>query len=125
MTSRGLAVGDVVLARFPEHIPPGHEQQGLRPAVIVGLPATLGIPRFASVLLLPVTTDRGEEWATRSPLLYPRLTAGTGGLRVDSLVLLDQLRVLSSERVIGVMGTLAGNVYQPIYEGRRRMLGGP
>jgi mRNA interferase MazF len=91
VTSRGLAVGDVVLAQFPEHLPPGHEQQGLRPAIVVGLPDRLGLPRFPIVALVPLTTDRGEAWSTHNPALYPRLAARTGGLRVDSLALLDQV----------------------------------
>lgn len=46
-----LAPGDIVLGRFPEHLSPGHEQGGPRPALVVGLPGRLGIPRFPLVLL--------------------------------------------------------------------------
>ena len=41
-----LAVGDVISALFPEHVPGGREQQGYRPAVVVGIPERLGLPRF-------------------------------------------------------------------------------
>jgi mRNA interferase MazF len=61
----GLAAGDVVSAFFPEHIPGGHEQQGLRPAV-VGVPERLGEPRFEVLVVVPMTTDRDQEWSKRS-----------------------------------------------------------
>lgn len=125
MTARkGIAaIGDVMLAAFPQHIPPGHEQEGQRPAVIVGLPEALGVPRFPLMLVVPLTTDRGQPWALRSPALYPRIPAGAGGLPRDSLALLDQLCILTAWRVGGLIGTLPPANYQPIREGLRRLLG--
>lgn len=122
--ARRLAPGDIVLARFPEHRPPGHEQHGLRPALVVGLPDLLGQPRFPVVLAAPLTTDRRQAWASRSSRLYPRLPAGTGGLPADSLALLDQTRSLDWERVAGYLGTLPSEAYRPIRDGLRDMLAG-
>lgn len=121
--ARRLAPGDVLLARFPEPRPSGHEQHGLRPALVVGLPDLLGQPRFPVVLLTPLTTDRRQAWASRSPRLYPRLPAGAGGLPADSLALLDQTRSLDWERVAGYLGTLPSEVYQPVRDGLHDMLG--
>jgi mRNA interferase MazF len=91
-----VSVGDIVSADFPEHNPEGHEQEGARPAVVVGLPEKLGASRFPTLLLAPLTSDRGEarRWAAKSPSLYPRLSKGTAGLRSNSICLLDQVRAL-------------------------------
>ena len=58
--SRPLNIGDVITARFPVHRPVGHEQEGLRPALVIGLPNRVGSPRFAMLLLAPMTTDRQQ-----------------------------------------------------------------
>ena len=33
-----LTCGDVIIVTLPAHTPKGHEQQGTRPAVVVGIP---------------------------------------------------------------------------------------
>ena len=83
--NKRLAAGDLVLARFPEHVPAGHEQTGVRPAVVVGLPEALGMPRYPVIWVTPLTTDRGQVWATRSPQLYPQVPAGAAALPADSI----------------------------------------
>lgn len=122
-SGRRLEIGDVVSALFPIHRPDGHEQEGYRPAVIVGLPERLGTPRFGGPLLAPMTSDRGQDWAERSPALYPRYAAGTAGLRSPSICLLDQTRALGSERVRRYRGRLGEDQYRAIYDGLRKMLG--
>jgi mRNA interferase MazF len=104
------------------HVPGGHEQQGLRPAVIVGIPERLGIPRFEVLVVVPMTTDRGQEWSRRSPALYPRFSKGTAHLRSPSICLLDQVRAIGAERVRGYRGTLGADQYRPIHDGLRRMM---
>lgn len=122
MSKQVLSIGDVVTVLFPVHDPAGHEQQGYRPAVVVGVPAVLGEPRFPVLLLAPVTTDRGQEWAKSSPALYPRFAQGTAGLGSPSLCLLDQVRAVSVERLRVYRGTLSANEYEPIREGLKRIL---
>jgi mRNA interferase MazF len=119
-----VSVGDVVSADFPEHNPQGHEQESVRPAVVVGVPETLGASRFPTLLLAPLTSDRREarRWAAKSPAHYPRLPKGTAGLRSDSICLLDQVRALGVERVGGYLGSLSGEEYQPIRDGLRHMM---
>ena len=118
-----LGIGDVVFALFPGHDPAGHEQEGYRPAVVVGLPERLGAPRFGVLLCVPMTTDKGQAWAERASGLYPRYPAGTGGLRSPSICLLDQTRSLGVERVSRYRGTLSDEDYEPIRVGLGRMLG--
>ena len=118
-----LEIGDVVSALFPLHQPGGREQEGYRPAVVVGLPELAGTPRFGVLIVAPMTTDRGQEWAKRSPELYPRYPAGTANLRSASVCLLDQVRSLDVARVRGYRGTLSGEEYAPIRNGLEKVIG--
>jgi mRNA interferase MazF len=110
--SRPLAIGDIITARFPIHTPSGHEQEGLRPALVVGLPDKVASPRFSMILLAPITTDRGQTWANTA--LYPKLSKGSHGLVSDSIVLLEQIRSLDASRVEKYVGSLPDSVYKSI-----------
>lgn len=121
-TGESLGIGDVVSALFPLHQPGGHEQQGYRPAVVVGLPELVGSPRFDLLIVAPMTSDKGQEWAEASPDLYPRFAAGTASLRSSSICLLDQIRSLDTERVARYFGTLSKEEYEPICKGLGRIL---
>jgi len=110
-----LTPGAVFVADFPEHDPSGHEQEGPRPAVLVGLPTNAGRPRFPVLMLAPVTTFRGQVWVTAAPDLYPVLRTGAGGLRVDSVALVDQTRGLDASRVSRYLGTLKPEEYVPVH----------
>jgi mRNA interferase MazF len=91
------------LAEFPEHDPKGHEREGLRPALVLGVPSK---PRFPVLLAAPMTTDHAQPWAKAAPGIYIRLPKGVGGLPADSLLLLDQTRSLDAARVRRLLGTL-------------------
>lgn len=121
--TRTLGLGALLVAAFPEHDPSGREQEGPRPAVLVGLPAHAGRPCFPVLLVAPVTTFRGQDWATAAPGLYPVLTAGMGGLRADSVVLVDQTRALDASRVTRFLGALTPGEYAPIRSGLRLICG--
>jgi mRNA interferase MazF len=122
MISRYLQFGDVIVASFPQQNPQGHEQQGYRPCIVVGIPNRLGNPRFDLIVVVPLTSDRGQIWAIDSSDLYPRSFAGTGGLRSPSIVLLDQIRVLNISRIVSYQGSLTPEEYEPILIGIRRMI---
>ena len=79
------------MAQFPAHEPREREQEGYRLAVVVGLPERIGTPRFAVLLLAPMTSDTGKDWAKQATALYLRYAAGTAGLRSISICLLDQV----------------------------------
>lgn len=122
MTNRSLQFGDVVTARFPQQNPQGREQEGFRPAIVVGFPNRLGIPRFSLIVVIPITTDKGQTWALTSPDLYPRFAAGVAGLSSPSIVLLDQVRVIDVNRIVDYRGSLTPDEYQPILIGLQRMI---
>ncbi len=104
---RALQFGDVLNIRLPSQNPQGHEQEGLRPAIVVGLPERVGKTRFPVIFVVPVTSDRGQDWANAAPLLYPRFPVGSGGLRSASIGLLDQLRCVDVRRVVDFRGSLS------------------
>jgi mRNA interferase MazF len=117
---RPLQLGEVLLVDLPRHLPPGHEQEGSRPGVVVGLPERLGPPRYPVVVVVPVTTQSGPWAQPRSPL-YLELPAGAGGLHQASVVLLEHLRGVDRRRVRGSLGTLTPDEYAPIQAGLRQM----
>lgn len=114
-----LEPGDVLLVHLPGHVPPGHEQEGVLPAVVLGVPPEP--VRFGVVLVAPVTTSTGQ-WARRNPVLYPRLPPGAAGLRRPSIVLLDQVRAIDLRRTVEYLGTLAPAELEVIRRGLRRLL---
>lgn len=109
----------MVTAHFPSQDPQGREQEGYRPAVVVGLPELLGRSRFNMVLVVPLTTDRQGVWSRSA--LYPRLTAGTAGLTVDSIVMLDQMRALDVGRMARYLGQLSSEQFEPIKQSLARV----
>ena len=119
---RAAQLGSVLVAFFPEHAPGGHEQEGARPSVVVGLPGAVGTPRFPVLLLAPVTTFKGQAWVAAAPALYPVLGAGAGGLVTASVVLTDQTRSLDASRLARSLGTLSTEEYAPIRAALEKML---
>jgi mRNA interferase MazF len=110
--SKPLAIGDIITARFPVHTPAGHEQEGLRPALVVGIPDNVAKPRFAMVWVAPITTDRQQAWANSD--LYPKLSSSITGLTSDSIVLLEQVRSLDAQRVGKYVSSLSQATYESI-----------
>lgn len=122
MTNRLLQFGDIVTVRFPQQNPQGREQEGYRPAIVVGFPTRLGVPRFQLIVVIPMTTARGQAWAIASPDLYPRFPAGIAELRSASIALLDQVRAIDVNRIVEYRGSLTVDEYAPILSGLQRMI---
>ena len=106
--------GMLLWADLGQRLPPGQEQQGGRPVLLVGVPAKLGSARFPMLIVAPVTSYREQPWAQSAPTLYPRLEAGVGGLPRTSLVLLDPLQAMDPRRIRSYLGRLAPDEYEPI-----------
>jgi mRNA interferase MazF len=117
-----LAVGDILITGFPSQNPQGREQEGIRPALIVGFPQNIGVPRFPLVFVAPLTTDRSQNWAIASPDLYPKLSTGQGNLPRNSIILLDQIRAIDLNRIDRYLGSLTTGEYQPIFSSIQKML---
>lgn len=92
--------GDVVLVKFPSSVPSRREQEGQRPAIVVGIP--LGVVRYPTIVVVPLTTQNGL-WAQENSNVYPKLPAGIGRLKQDSIVLLDQILAVDVRRVVSYL----------------------
>lgn len=95
----------------------GHEQRGTRPCILVSDPEVAADQRFPLVGVVPVTTSEGEG------ALYPRLGAGSGGLRRESWALVDQVRSIDKRRVRQVYGQIESYELDAIDEGLLLFLG--
>lgn len=95
----------------------GHEQQGVRPCVIVTDPEVTEDQRFPMVCVVPITKTRGEG------ALYPSLAPGTSGLRANSYALVDQIRAVDKRRITRIFGSVGGEELIAIDEGLRLLLG--
>jgi mRNA interferase MazF len=110
-----LGRGAVVVVELDPTV--GHEQQGVRPCVVVSDPEVIGDQRFPLVCVVPVTGTAGEG------LLYPTLSPGQSGLAKRSFALIDHLRSVDKRRVRRVFGELAQEEMAAIDEGLAVFLG--
>ncbi|TYQ26718.1 type II toxin-antitoxin system PemK/MazF family toxin [Pseudanabaena sp. UWO311] len=122
MTEHILQIGDVITAKFPSQNPSGRKQEGYRPAIVVGIPSRLGKLRFPLVFVVPMTTDRGQEWADINPNLYVRFSAGVAGLKSPSIALLDQVRAIDISRIVAYRGSLTPQQYEAIAESLQKIM---
>lgn len=121
MTTNHLKLGDIITARFPEQKPQGREQEGYRPAIIVGFPNLVGISRFQVIIVVPLTTYKNQFWADNSPNLYPVFPAEVASLKSSSIALLDQVRAIDVKRVVNYRGSLTEEQYQIITDGLKKI----
>ena len=80
----------------------GSEQQGTRPVVVVSRDA---INQYSPVVVVVPLTDRAHK--TKIFPSHVILKAGEGGLRKDSVALTEQVRAISTKRLIQQVGHLA------------------
>lgn len=118
-----IAIGDVVTVLLPERSPQGHEQEGKRPAVVVGIPDKLGTARFPVLVIVPFSRYQNQPWADAAPQRYPRFAGGKATLRSPSIALLDQVLSVDVRRVQKRRGKLTSEEYAPIKEGLALMCG--
>lgn len=114
-TPVSLARGSVVLVDLDPTV--GHEQRGMRPAVIVSDPLVVEDQRFPLVGVVPISGTAGTG------ALYPRLEAGESGLRKTSYALVDQVRSIDKRRVRRRFGEIAATEPARIDDGLRLYLG--
>ena len=111
-----IARGDVFDVRLDNA--EGSEQQGLRPAIVV---SRQGINETSPVIsIVPLTTYRPHKKT------YPSQTiifAPEGGLTGDSVAKCEQVRPLSTERIIGKRGRVTGTTMKRIDDALRNALG--
>jgi len=95
----------------------GHEQRSTRPCVVVSNPIVSLDQKYPLVGVVPLTGTEGRG------ALYPRIPAGTGGLRKESWALTDQVRSIDKCRVVAAYRVLDPASLQAVDEGIRLFLG--
>jgi mRNA interferase MazF len=110
-----LERGTVVLVDLDPAV--GHEQRNVRPCVVVSDPIVATDQRYPLIGIVPLTGTAGRG------ALYPKLAAGSGGLRKDSWALTDQIRSVDKRRVVSVYKALEPEAMESIDEGIRLFLG--
>ncbi len=118
--TQALRPGAVLLVRIADNVPPGVEQQGVRPVVVVAVPEETGPQRFPVLVVVPLTKAAGH-WADLNPTLYPRLKAGQGGLNLDSTAMIDHVQAVDETRIIKGFGILKPDELRPIKAGLEQM----
>jgi mRNA interferase MazF len=99
--------GDVFMARLDS--PEGSEQSGQRPVILVSRDS---INEHSSMVAVAPVTDRVHK-----KIIYPSqviLVSGEGGLTKESVMLGEQVRAISTTRLIRFMGHLSGSVMSRI-----------
>lgn len=94
--------GDVYVARLDPF--EGSEQAGQRPVIVMSRDS---INEHSSVIVIVPVTDRANK-----KTIYPSQTilrAGDGGLTKESVALGEQVRAISTTRLIRYMGRLSGS----------------
>jgi mRNA interferase MazF len=110
---KALQRGGIVLVDLDPNR--GHEQAGKRPALIV---SSNRVNEIASglVTVLPITRTR------RNLRSYIHIEAPEGGLREDSWVIGEQIRTISTQRILRVWGQVTVETMQSVDEVLRWLL---
>ncbi len=94
-----MIFGDIYLVEIPAS--GGHEQQGVRPAIIVQ--TAENIDRVPTVLIVPFTT---QIKAANFPFTFVVEPDSTNNLTSTSIVLVFQLRAIDKKRIKSKIGSL-------------------
>ncbi len=107
--------GDVILCDLNPVI--GTEQAGIRPAVILQIDRANAVSPHT--IIAPFTTK------IRNMILpcHVLISAGNGGLSLDSVILCEQVRVIDKKRMIKVIGHLDCSLMEKIDKALSLILG--
>lgn len=111
--------GDIVLVKLPPPAgPPGREQFGDRPAIVVQEDPSNA--NLSTVLIVPLTSRLPAAHLPGSFTVSP---TDTNGLDVKSVVLSHQLRAIDRRRIQRVIGSLGADAMATLEAEMRRLLG--
>jgi mRNA interferase MazF len=113
--------GDVYLARLEPRS--GSEQRGYRPVVLVSDDLMNQEPRWASLIVLPITSSARQAQRKRylGPTIVP-LAKGEGGLKQESFVLCHQVTTLDRSKLLQALGSLEESSLNKINQGLKLAL---
>ena len=95
--------GDVVLVQLPRpQGKPGHEQYGVRPAVVIQNDPELA--KLSTTVVVPLTSQLSATRFENTLIISP---TGENGLKVKSVALVHQLRAIDRQRINSTIGKLS------------------
>ena len=107
--------GDIYLVEIPTS--GGHEQQGVRPAIIVQ--TSENIDKVPTVLVVPFTT---QIRASNFPFTFVVEPDLTNNLTSKSVALVFQLRAIDKKRLKNKLGSLRSNDIQTLKQNLEKIL---
>ncbi|MHB1665588.1 MAG: type II toxin-antitoxin system PemK/MazF family toxin [bacterium] len=110
-----MIFGDIYLVEIPTS--EGHEQQGLRPAIIVQ--TADDIDKVPTVLIVPFTT---QIKALNFPFTFVVNPDSANNLASVSIVLVFQLRAIDKKRLKNKIGSLSTNDTQVLKQKIKMLL---
>lgn len=97
----------------------GHEQAGQRPVLVLSVDGfNQGLSGLVMVLPLTSKTTKSRHIAAHIPVTPPE-----GGLKSPSVVLCDQLRTISKDRLANCWGTTSAGTLMAVENAVRILLG--
>jgi mRNA interferase MazF len=114
-----MSRGDIVLVNLPQTANgAGHEQVGMRPALIVHDDATSDT--LSVIMIVPFTSNLKAQRFPHTILIQP---SGDNGLTVPSVLLVFQLRAIDKQRVTRKIGRLEEELLEKANQAMRDLLG--
>ncbi|MDI7261939.1 MAG: type II toxin-antitoxin system PemK/MazF family toxin [Thermodesulfobacteriota bacterium] len=107
--------GDIYLVEIPAS--GGHEQQGVRPAIIVQTSENIG--KVPTVLVVPFTT---QIKASNFPFTFVIEPDSTNNLASKSVALVFQLRAIDKKRLKNKLGNLSSKDVQTLKQYLEKIL---
>jgi mRNA interferase MazF len=117
MPEAKFQIREILWATLPTRDPHGHEQEGNRPVVVVGVPSRVQNIPYDVIQVIPISKT------AFTGVLFPTIAAGHGGLPLESTALVYQLMVLDTARIKGRLGKLSVKEFKPIQTGMKALLG--
>ena len=110
--------GDIILVDLPQADTSGHEQEGLRPALVVQDDATSN--QLSVIMIVPMTSNLRALSFSHTILVQP---SAQNGLSMPSVLLVFQLRAIDKRRIRKTLGTLETAIMEQVNAEMKKLLG--
>ena len=110
--------GDIILVELPQADTSGHEQEGLRPALVVHEEASSD--QLSVIMIVPMTSNLRAQSFSHTILVPP---SAQNGLSMPSVLLVFQLRAIDKRRIRKTLGTLETAIMEQVNAEMKKLLG--
>jgi len=110
--------GDIILVELPQADTSGHEQEGLRPALVVHEEASSD--QLSVIMIVPMTSNLRAQSFSHTILVQP---SAQNGLSMPSVLLVFQLRAIDKRRIRKTLGTLETAIMEQVNAEMKKLLG--